>query len=531
MQKPTNQNPRRLALTNGRIFAGSGWDKPTWADYLLVENGNITEVGKASETSISQGSAEIVNLEGALVLPGLCDAHLHLSVGGRTLRIPNLEGLDQRGVIEALKEYASSLKDLPAIWIEAINWESWLCQLNADLLDDVLPGRCVVVFSRDLHSCCCSMSALSAAGIDRDTADPQGGIIERDSNQRPNGVLREAATGLIKEVMPPPTADEIERAILRAQDYIISLGLTAINEMLYEGSEQIYRRLDEEDRLKIDIDAWLKIEDWDGSSIPPADGNRFRNNTLKLFLDGALGSRTAAMYEPYLDVPDMRGVLFYTDNELRELVRPALEKGWSLAIHAIGDRAVEQACRLLSKSPGVGGRLHRIEHVQVLPEDGVRMFAESGAAASIQPVHLIDDQRWLPPRIGKERCRRSYCWRSLYNAGISIAFGSDWPVASPDPLLNLHAAINRCGFDDLPSEYFDMNEGLPPFIAIRTATHGWAVAVGLSDKRGSITPGQSADLTVVSGVSDDLSDWSKAGVLMTISRGEVVFKKSESEKV
>ncbi|MDP8239270.1 MAG: amidohydrolase [Candidatus Hatepunaea meridiana] len=504
---------QNILLTGGRIFAGLGWDVPSWYDSLLIKDGKIASIGSAAALNSINNSVDLIQLNGALVLPGLCDAHIHLMVGGQSLQILNLEGLDRKSVHQVLLNHAKTLDGSHSHWIKAFNWEPWRCDLDADFLDSIFPGRNVVVFAKDLHSCCCSSTLLSLAGITRELSDPPGWIIVRDVNGFPNGILREGAAEKIHSILPPPTTDEIKYAILKAQDYLLSLGLTAVSEVLDKVNEHIYRSLDDENKLKIDIDAWLRIENWEIGTPPPHDGKRFRLNTLKLFLDGSLGSRTAALNEPYLDDPDHSGVLFYTDEELYDIALPAVEAGWRLAIHSIGDRAVAQACKLFKRLPRVPTGPHRIEHAQVLPEDGVRMIVESGAVASVQPVHLIDDQRWLPPRIGAERCKRTSIWRSLFEAGVPLALGSDWPVASPDPLLNIHAAINRCGFNGEPSDDFELIESLPPYLAIRAATYGWAYATGLSDKRGSIAPGQSADLTIISGVSDDLHDWSKAKVV------------------
>lgn len=515
---------RNFKLAGGRIFGGTGWNAPSWCDWLTVEDGFISEVGKAENQRIHDESLHEFRTDNALVLPGLCDAHIHLAAGGKSLNASNLEGLNEAEVSKALRKFARSMRDSQSNWIEAFNWEPWRCHLDSAFLDDVIPDRPVIVFNKDLHSCCCNSSALTAAGIDADTPDPPDGLIMRSENGLPNGILKESAIRKIRAAIPPSTPEEVESAVLQAQNYLCSLGLTAVSEMLDGENERLYHRLDEENRLKIHVDGWLRIENWTPDKLPYNDGERFQLNTLKLFLDGALGSRTAAMCEPYLDQPDQTGFMFYTDEELIVLLEPAVDLGWRLAIHAIGDCAVKQACRILKRLPPARSARHRIEHAQVLPEDGVRMVVESGAVASIQPVHLIDDQRWLADRIGFERCKRNAIWLSLFEAGVPLALGTDWPVASPDPCLNLHASINRCGFNEEPHKSVVMEEALPPYIAIRAASYGWALAAGSSMSRGAIIPGQSADLTVVSGVSDDLRDWSRARVEMTICHGEVVYQ-------
>ena len=516
---------QNLILTGGKIFGGSGWAEPTWCNTLLIRHGLVESVGDYDEIKTKTDVYSEIKLDGAIVLPGLCDAHLHMAVGGQALHIPNLEGLDLDGVVSILSDYRdnSDLKNMN--WISAFNWETWRCSLNASILEDIFPGQNVVVWAKDLHTCCGNLTALKNAGINRETETPASGIIDRDEEGNPTGVLREAAADLISEFSLHPTSSDIESSILTAQDYFISLGLTAVSEVLNEDSEAVYKKLDAEDRLMLEIDAWKRIDYWRENETPPKSGKRFQLNTIKVFLDGALGSHTAALSEPYIDEPDQSGVLFYTDKELFARLSPAVKAGWKVAIHAIGDRAVSQACRVLKRLPRVPAGPHRIEHLQILPENGIEELIECRALASIQPVHLADDQRWLPDRISEDSCRRTSVWRSVFDAGIPLALGTDWPVASVDPRLNLHAAINRAGFGESAVDCFVPGEGLPPYAAIRAATHGWAVAAGVSERRGSIAPGMSADLTVLSGVSEDLRNWSIAEVEMTVCRGEVVYKR------
>ncbi len=311
------------------------------------------------------------------------------------------------------------------------------------------------------------------------------------------------------------------RFILRAQDYLLERGLTAVSEILSPGSESVFRELDRSGRLVLFVDGWRRVEEWDRTSPPPESGERFRVETLKLFLDGSFGSRTAALEDPYLDDPGDRGMLFYEDGELAGLLSAAGDAGWRVAMHAIGDRAVRQACRAIDSLGWKHRGRFRLEHLQLIPAGFAADLARCGAAASVQPVHLPDDQVWLAARIGPERCRRSFVWRSLLEAGMPLALGSDWPVAPPDPLLNIHIAVNRAGFGEKVRAEFATGEGLDPVSAVRAATYGWAVAAGMEGFRGAIAPGRAADLTLVSGVSPDLADWSEAKIELTVCGGEV----------
>jgi predicted amidohydrolase YtcJ len=284
-------------------------------------------------------------------------------------------------------------------------------------------------------------------------------------------------------------------------------------------SEAIYRELDEAGELVLQVDGWRRWNEKDVTEPPPPPVHKFKLDTYKLFLDGAFGSRTAAISSDYIDDPGNTGILMYNDVELIPGLQSAVQLGWRLALHAIGDRAVEQACRVLK---GVGSSPfgpHRIEHVQTIGVDSLTGIKQVGAVASIQPVHYLDDTPWLSKRIDKELCNRTFAWNSLHQAGIPLALGTDWPVANPDPLLNIHSSINRSGFTSSPNPDFPMDEGLLPHTAIRAVTFGWALAAGCNAYRGAIVPGQAANFTIVSGVSADLRDWSSATVEGTIIDG------------
>jgi len=526
-----NPDLSNLLVRGGKIFGGPAPAAPEWCEAVLVREGKVTAVGGSDELRSEAGEIREVDLDGALLLPGLCDAHMHMASGGASIGKVVLAGLDLTGVQQALREAATDWRkgetswNKTCDWIEATNWEPARCRLEASVLDQITSERPLLVFSRDRHSCCCNSAALKLTGITADTPDPPGGAIGRSSGSRPNGLLYENAIGLVVAALPESDTATWRRFILEAQEYLLSLGLTAVSEVLTSGTETVFRDLDRSGELILDIDGWLRIENWSTGEPPPPDGDRFHLRTIKLLLDGAFGSGTAALEQPFTDSPDSNGMLLYSDEELIELVLPAVKASWRLALHSIGDRAVAQACRILARLPRVDSAPHRIEHVQLLPEEGIQSLVRSGATASVQPVHLIDDQPWLPLRIGAERCRRSFVWRSLLDAGVTVALGSDWPIASADPLLNLHAAINRCGFNQEPQPDFDLAEALPPYDAVRAATHGWAAAAGGQGHRGSIVPGQTADFTAVAGVSEDLRDWSGAEVTMTFCQGKAVFQK------
>jgi predicted amidohydrolase YtcJ len=445
---------------------------------------------------------------------------MHMAAGGRSLGLTDLSGMNRQHIREALTR-AHPHDDTNTSWIEAFNWdENPSSRLDAAYLEACCPGRPLIVHKRDLHGCCCNISALRVAGILEIGCDTSSEYIGCDESGAPNGMLYEDAIGLVVGKKPAITDEERREFILRARDHLLRQGLTAVSEVLDSGYESIFRQLDEEGQLILDIDGWKRFENWDHISRPHR-GDHFRVETIKIFLDGSFGSKTAAMLEPFSDGSGS-GTLFYTDNELLEIARETTAYGWRLAIHAIGDRATQQVVRFLAKAPKPKSGYHRIEHMQQLPPGDFRELVETRAVVSFQPIHIFDDQIWLPDRIGADRCRRSFIWRSLAEAGIPLASGTDWPVAPVDPLLGLQASIHRARIGQQPHPAFLYTEALEPWQAIRAATHGYAIAANRTSERGAIQAGLSADLTVVSGVDESLTDWSSTKVRMTVCRGKIV---------
>ncbi len=507
-------NPELLLI--GCRFYGDHGD----SDAVHIKDGKIVDIGKSDQLRLVVGDVEMMDIHGSLVLPGLGDAHVHMAFGGKSLEIINVGGLNLSKLSEKLR---SENDPFGPEWMVAFNWDRSLVALDTKILDKIVKDRPIIIHAKDLHSCCCNSLALNKAEITADTKDPHDGTIEHYTDGTPNGNLFEGASDLITALISSPTDEMWRNYILKAQNYILSLGVTAVGEVLPPDAERIYWMLDAENKLILEIDGWRRIEVWNGKP-PPKDGNRFRVRTLKIFLDGAFGSRTASLHEPYSDALDRDGLQFYSDDVLYQRLLPAVEAGWRLAIHALGDKALTQAIKVLERlpyNPLLGP--HRIEHAQLLTEGGVEELLKSRAVISIQPIHLLDDRRWLPARLGTYRCQRAFVWRSIIEAGGTVAIGTDWPVIDPNPLLNIHTAINRCGFNEKPDSHFAEEEALSPEQAINSATHGWAKAAGMVETRGLIKLGQTADFTVVSGVQDDLQDWSDTKVDMTICKGKIVF--------
>lgn len=511
-------------ITGGQIYCSSSTGIITWEEAVLFENGIICAVGKNADLRDAAADAEIIDIGGSILFPGFCDAHLHLAAGGHSLELPNLLNLADDQVRTCLASALGSDPGKIRSWLQAFNLDPTSSKIDASWLDRHFPGAAIILHQVDLHGCCCSSEALRRAGIDASTPDPPGGKIGHDSAGETNGFLYESAISRVSSLVPPQTETDREQSILRAQRFMLQSGITAVSEVLSTDNVEIYNRLDEAGKLLIRVNGWIRYEDWDGASSPPPPGDRFHIDTLKFFLDGSFGSRTAALQDPYEEDDSSRGILFKSDSELGELIQKAQERGWKTAVHAIGDRAVSQVFRVLQEIPARDGIIHRIEHLQLAPAEGVEPYRNLRVIASIQPIHLLDDQKWLIDRIGTERCRRSFPWRSLLDNNIPLALGSDWPVADPNPLRNLHTVINRCDFNREVIPELNQPETLHPHQAIQAITSGWAEGASLSRLRGRISTGMEADFTAVSGLNDDLKDWSSARVEMTVTRGEIRYK-------
>lgn len=511
-----------LLLRGGKVLMGDPRDG-RWAEAVAIKGGKIVKVGCAGDfNGWNRGGLREIDVGGCLVLPGLCDAHLHLELGGESLSIPDIGGKTWPEVIEVLQgcmagESANGV-------VIAYNWDPTLCPLNADLLEEIVPNRPAVIHQRDLHSCCLNRTALREMGFTDTSGDPSPGWLGRDEQGKITGRLYEGAVKLVVQKYHDTSPGKRKEYIIRGMRYLNSLGVVGAGVVLSEGDDKIYRQLDEEGLLTLHIDAWWRENFWDGVMSPPYRSERLWVETMKVFLDGSFGSRTAALFEPYHDDPGNRGILYYTDEELRQLALKVVERGWRLAAHAIGDKAVDQAVRVIGNIPKLRKAPHRVEHAELLPPDRGNAMCRSGLAISVQPVHLLDDAIWLESRIGAERCQRVFLWREFIDNGSIVVAGSDWPVATPDPLVNIRTMIERPIPFPVPDD--GREERLTPYQAIYTLTLGWAQVTGREGWLGTIDEGKEANITVVSGVSEDLRDWSDAYVELTIHQGKVVFSRS-----
>ncbi len=477
---------------------------------ILVHDGRIVALTPSGEAKVvPPAGTEVVDLAGAHVLPGLIDAHLHLTAYGTSLEQVDLNGARSWDeAVERVVRFAAGRP--PGEWVQGRGWDQnlWAEKAFPDraALERALPGRAVLLSRVDGHAVVASGKALALAGIDRTTADPPGGRIVRRSNGEPSGVLVDIAADLVAKVVPKPDAAMIERRILASCAALARFGLTQVDDAGTTADQlAVLRALASSGRLPIRVYVLLDGSDSDllarELAQPPTRGGpaMLRIGGVKLYADGALGSRGALLGADYSDDAGNRGLAVITVEKLNAAVKRAAAARYQVAIHAIGDEAVHRALDAFAGlDPRRNIRLrHRIEHSQIVRPDDVARFAETQAIASIQPTHCTSDMPWAPQRLGPERISWAYRWRSLLDAGAELAGGSDAPVESPDPRLGLYAAETRKRPDGTPAGGWNPGERLRPQEALALFTSGAAAAGHAERWSGSIIVGAAADLTVV----------------------------------
>ncbi len=445
--------------------------------------------------------------DGRTLMPGIIDAHGHVIGLGFSLLTLDLSGT--RSLEEALAKIKAYADDNPTRpWIIGRGWnqEKWglgRFPTAADL-DAVVADRPVWLERVDGHAGWANSSAIQIAGVKADAKDPPGGRIERIGG-KPAGVFVDAAASLIEKSVPPPRAVDRDAALIAAQDHLLALGITGIADMGTSGDDwQAYRRAGDEGRLYVRIMAYAGgIEAMVAIAGPRPTpwlyDDRLRLNGVKLYLDGALGSRGALLKADYADKPGERGLSFLNDTQLLNLMSRAAMDDFQIAAHAIGDGANVQALDAIEElaKDYKGDRRWRIEHAQIIDPVDIARFSKNGIIASMQPVHQISDRLMAEARLGPNRLAGAYAWKSLADAGVPLAFGSDTPVESPDPFAGLAAAITREGTDGQPFGGWQPQERLNRTQALDAFTRGAAFAGFAEDRFGTLQPGMRADFILL----------------------------------
>ena len=527
-----------LILYNGKLHTQSP-EMPR-ASAVAIACGRFVAVGDDAEVRALAGSGtRQLNLGGRRVVPGMTDAHFHYyswSLSRQRLslvEVRSLEELCQR-VAEAANERSTGEWVVGQGWNET-RWPKPQMPSRVDL-DDVAPRHPVVVWRSDLHLAVANSEALREAGIDAETPDPPQGRIDRDGSGRPTGVLRELAISRVRDAIPEPSEGQAVEAMREGFGALHRLGLTGVHDHRIMGGAdgppafRAYQRLQREAELQLRL--WMgipgeRLDEAIALGMRPGFGDDYlRVGHVKLFADGSQGARTAWMLEPYEDTDDA-GMPLTPMEEIEEAVHKADQAGLAVAVHGIGDRTNRELIGVFERHASAKMRRvpHRIEHAQVVrPEDVVRL-AQLGVVASVQPIHVTDDIPLSDISLGS-RARFSYPFRDMLDAGVPLALGSDAPVADPNPLWGIHAAVTRQQRDGTPEGGWYPEQRLTVAEAVWGFTMGPALASGQQAVLGSIAPGKLADLVVLERDIFAIEPMAihEVPVAMTVFDGEVVYE-------
>ena len=497
-------------LYNASIYT-QDLSNPT-ASAILIDRERIVAVGEADNLLIEYPDAEKQNMEGRIILPGLVDAHLHLKNYALSLQKVDCETDTKEECLRRVEERAKQAR--PGEWILGHGWNQniWGAWPAASELDAIAPDNPVYLTAKSLHAAWANTSALRLANITSQTPDPQNGQIQRDQRGNATGIMLETAMELVGDVIPEPTIGKIAEAIEKAQSLLWKMGLTGLHDFDRRDSFMALQELHAQGRLKLRVLKNLPVELLDQTHDLGLRGgfgdDWLRIGSIKVFMDGALGPHTAAMFQPYIGEEENRGILNLDGEELFEHGRKAAQVGLGLTVHAIGDRANHEVLnayeqlRTYERENNLPALRHRIEHVQVIHPDDAARLGKINVIASMQPIHATSDMLMADAFWGG-RSRLAYAWRTQLDHGARLAFGSDAPVESPNPFLGLHAAITRRRADGSPSAegwYPEQKLTMPE--AWEGFTVGPAYAAYMEDRLGRLAPNYLADLIVLN-VSQD----------------------------
>jgi predicted amidohydrolase YtcJ len=543
------QTAADLVLLNGRIYTVDRGHP--WAKAVAIRGETISAVADSDDAmKISIGpQTRVIDLHGQFAMPGFNDAHVHLASAGQAKLEVNFDGV--RSLPEFQQRIRDRLKDFkPGEWMIGRGWDHTLWPEKKfptrQDLDAVAADR-PMFFSRvDGHVTIVNSRALKIAGITRSTPDPAGGRILRDPQTGgPTGMLEEgAASNLVFVHIPPYSSAQRRRALTLALDEATKFGVTSVQDYsvsIFSENENFgwsnflaMQQMHREGKLNVRVTEWLPFS----ASMAQLDMMRHLGGTndpwiktgaLKAFIDGSLGSRTAALLAPYSDEPDNSGIMTADPGQLAQMSIERDRAGFQLAFHAIGDRANHVALNVFDAVRAANGsrdRRDRVEHAQVVAPSDFARFASLDVIASMQPSHLLDDERWAGARLGPERVNGAYAWHTMQQAGVHLAFGTDYPVESINPLRGIYACVTRELPEGGPLGGWNPQERLTMEDCIRDYTVGSAYAEFEEQRKGTIAPGMFADIVVFPADITRIPapDLLRTPVAMTIAGGRIVYQ-------
>ena len=559
--------PADAIYIHGNILTGVDLTgaHPQRVQAIAVARGLIAGAGddKTIEAGFKGPATQVFDLHGAFVMPGFNDAHVHLGMAGQIKLSVDLTG--SKSLAEMQSRIREAAEDAaPSTWLTGGGWDHTLwatktLPAKADL--DAVTGAHPAFFIRvDGHIAVANSAALAAAGITRDTPDPQGGKIDRDAQGNPTGIIRETAQALIQKHIPPPSPDQRRKGDTLALEDAASHGITSVQDNSYWDDFLVYEQLEREGRLPVRVSEWLPFD----ATVDLLKAHRtyhdpsdrmLHTTMLKGFMDGSLGSRTAALNAPYADDPNNSGIPRYDQQKLNQMAIERAEAGFQMGFHAIGDRAVEMALNAYAAAeqalrtqntrlplrtsqqnrpfhnevrPAVNFAFrdlrYRIEHSQVVEAGDFARYKQLGVIASMQPNHLLTDMSWAGQRLGPERVKYSYAWKSFLDAGVPLAFGTDYPVEPITPFRGVYAAVTR--MNEAGTMTYQPQEKLTIWQALYAYTQGSAYAEFTEPWKGKLAPGYVADFVVL---DRDLTaiaprEILKTAVLRTVVAGRAVYE-------
>jgi predicted amidohydrolase YtcJ len=526
-----------LLLLNGRVWTGDPAHPA--AEAIAIEGSCVAAVGTTAEIRNLAGKGQAIDLGGAFVVPGFIDSHVHFLDGGFRLASVQLRSAGTRDeLVSRIKAFAATA---PAgTWITGGDWDHtlWGGELpRRDWIDAVTPNHPVWVNRLDGHMALANTAALKAVGVADDVKDVSGGEIVRDASGRPTGLLKDNAMSLVEAKVPAPSTQMEDRALEAAMRYVAAQGVTSVHNMGTWAELGVFARAASRHALKTRIYAAVPLSTW-ARLCDAVESRRFggdghgddwlRVGALKGFMDGSLGSHTAAFEQPFTDAPADRGLFVNKPEDMYAWTSAADKARLHVLIHAIGDRAISTVLGIferVERENGPRDRRFRIEHAQHLAPADIPRFGALGVIASMQPYHAIDDGRWADRVIGAERSRTTYAFRSLLDAGARLAFGSDWYVAPPTPIEGIYAALTRRTLDGKHPDGWIPEQKIAVEDALGAYTTGGAYASFEERQKGTIAPGMLADITVI---DRDLrtippAEIRSARIVRTIIGGETIF--------
>ncbi|HZI07134.1 MAG TPA: amidohydrolase, partial [Archangium sp.] len=532
---PGSGEPATLAILNARVWTGN--PRQPWAEAVAIRGERLAAVGSTDEVRGLVGAGtRVIDAKGQFLVPGFNDAHVHFIDGGHRLASVQLRDAKTPAEFTArLKAFAASVPK--GTWITGGDWdhELWGGELpRREWIDAVTRDHPVWVNRLDGHMSLANSAALRAAGVTAATQEVPGGTIVRGPQGEPTGILKDNAQALVDRVRPPPPAELSDRALEAAMRYVAEQGVTSVQNMGTWEELAIFERAHVAGRLRTRIYAAVPLETWERLRDTVAQRGRgdtwLRIGGLKGYVDGSLGSHTAAFHQPFTDAPADKGLLVNTPEDLYRWVSGADKAGLHVMVHAIGDRAIGLQLDTFARVAAENGprdRRFRIEHAQHIAPGDVKRFAELDVIASMQPYHAIDDGRWAERVIGPERAKTTYAFKSLLDAEAKLAFGSDWYVAPPTPLEGIYAAVTRRTLDDRNPGGWVPEQRIGVEDALRAYTLGGAHASFEEQEKGTLEPGKLADLVLIDRdltrvPAETIRD---AKVVLTVVGGQAVFER------